>query len=249
MKHAPIAAKLLSLPLFLALWQVVSQADLVNPLLFPPPTRVIAALYRYMDGAQGWTDVGASIERAVIGYLAGAVVGVAIGLLTGANRVAAGLLTPVFQLLRPIPPIAFVPIVIVWFGLSELGKWFLVFWGVFFTVWLATHLGLQRANVTYVRAAQALGATQHQILWTVRLPDALPFVFVGLRTAITIAFYSLVAAELAGAYAGVAYRLEITQQNLQVATTIAGLLILGLLSSLADRLFDVLSRRIVHWSA
>jgi ABC-type nitrate/sulfonate/bicarbonate transport system permease component len=249
MKRAPFAAKLLSLPLFLALWQALCQAHLVNPLLFPPPMRVIAALCRYLGGAQGWTDIAVSVERAVIGYAAGAVVGIAVGLLSGSSRVAAGLLTPLFQLLRPIPPIAFVPIVIVWFGLSELGKWFLVFWGVFFTVWLATHLGLQRANPMYVRAAQALGASRRQLLWTVRLPDALPFVFVGLRTAITIAFYALVSAELAGAYAGVAYRLEITQQNLQIATMMAGLLVLGCLSSLADRLFDVISRRVVHWSS
>lgn len=249
MKHAPFAAKLLSLPLFLLLWQALCQVHLVNPLLFPPPTRVIAALYRYLGGKEGWTDIGASVERAVIGYAAGALVGIAVGLLSGSNRIAAGLLTPVFQLLRPIPPIAFVPIVIVWFGLSELGKWFLVFWGVFFTVWLATHLGLQRADPTYVRAAQALGATRRQLLWTVQLPDALPFVFVGLRTAITIAFYALVSAELAGAYAGVAYRLEITQQNLQIATMMAGLLVLGFLSSLADRLFEMISRRVVHWSS
>jgi ABC-type nitrate/sulfonate/bicarbonate transport system permease component len=249
MKYAPFIAKLLSLPLFLALWQLLCQAHFVNPLLFPPPTQVLAALYHYLDDGQGWIDIGWSVERAAIGYAAGAVAGVAIGLLSGSNRTAAGLLTPVFQLLRPIPPIAFVPIVIVWFGLSELGKWFLVFWGVFFTVWLATHLGLQRVNPTYVRAGQALGATRRQLLWTVRLPDALPFIFVGLRTAITIAFYALVSAELAGAYAGVAYRLEITQQNLQIATMMAGLLVLGFLSSLADRVFDLVSRRVVHWSS
>jgi ABC-type nitrate/sulfonate/bicarbonate transport system permease component len=81
------------------------------------------------------------------------------------------------------------------------------------------------------------------------LPDALPFVFIGLRSAITIAFYALVSAELAGAYAGVAYRLEITQQNLQIATMMAGLLVLGFLSSLADRLFEMISRRVVNWSS
>ncbi|WP_202946934.1 ABC transporter permease [Herbaspirillum lusitanum] len=184
----------------------------------------------------------------VIGYSVGAAVGVVIGVLTGGSAILSGLLTPIFQLLRPIPPIAFVPIVIVWFGLTELGKWFLVFWGVFFTVWLATHMGVQRVTETLVRAAQSLGATRWQLLWTVQLPDALPVIFVGLRTSLSIAFYTLVAAELAGAYAGIAYRLEVTQQNMQIGHMMAGLLVLGFISTVSDRLFQSASRRLLHWS-
>ncbi|SDC88397.1 ABC transporter permease [Paraburkholderia lycopersici] len=249
MRRAAFLATMLSLPLFAGLWQLAAASHLVNALLFPPPTRVLQALYGYLGSREGWTDIGWSLARAAIGYGAGAAAGIATGLLTGANRVAAGLFTPVFQLLRPIPPIAFVPIVIVWFGLSEFGKWFVVCWGVFFTVWLSTHLGLQRTSETYVRAARSLGADASTVLWTIRLPAALPFVFVGLRTGITIAFYALVSAELAGASAGVAYRLAITQQNLQIATMMAGLLVLGFLSLLADRLFEALARHVVHWSS
>jgi ABC-type nitrate/sulfonate/bicarbonate transport system permease component len=145
------------------------------------------------------------------------------------------LLSPALQLLRPIPPIAFVPLVVVWFGLTEWGKWFLVFWGVFFAVWLATHLGVERVNPQFLRAAASLGATRRRLLWTVQLPAAAPVIVVGLRTAVSIAFYTLVAAELAGAFAGVAYRMEITQQNLQVAHTVAGMVLLGAVSGLSGR--------------
>lgn len=249
MKRAPLVATLLSVPLFLGLWQWLATSHFVNALLFPPPTRVLQALWHYLGSREGWADIGWSLARAAIGYSAGASAGIAIGLLTGSNRVAAGLLTPVFQLLRPIPPIAFVPVVIVWFGLSEFGKWFVVCWGVFFTVWISAHLGLQRASETHIRAARSLGAQASIILWTIRLPAALPFVFVGLRTGITVAFYALVSAELAGASAGIAYRLAITQQNLQMATMMAGLLVLGVLSLLTDRLFEAIARHVVHWSS
>lgn len=241
-------ARLLSIPVFLALWQLIAVQELVNPLLFPPPTAVLGALFDYMRHGDGLTDTGWSVLRVLIGYSAGAVAGVIVGVLTGGNAILAGLLTPVFQLLRPIPPIAFVPIVIVWFGLTELGKWFLVFWGVFFTVWLAAHMGVQRVTSTLMRAAQSLGATRWQLLWTVQLPDALPVIFVGLRSSLSIAFYTLVAAELAGAYAGIAYRLEVTQQNLQIAHMMAGLLVLGFISTLSDRLFQQAARRLLHWS-
>jgi ABC-type nitrate/sulfonate/bicarbonate transport system permease component len=101
---------------------------------------------------------------------------------------------------------------------------------------------------TLVRAAQSLGATRWQLLWTVQLPDALPVIFVGLRTSLIIAFYTLVAAELAGAYAGIAYRLEVTQQNMQIGHMMAGLLVLGFISTVSDRLFQSASRRLLHWS-
>jgi ABC-type nitrate/sulfonate/bicarbonate transport system permease component len=241
-------ARLLSIPIFLAVWQLICALDIVNPLLFPPPTVVVKSLFDYMLHGEGITDTGWSVARVAVGYSAGAIVGVIIGVLTGGNAVLSGLLTPIFQLLRPVPPIAFVPIVIVWFGLTELGKWFLVFWGVFFTVWLSTYMGVQRATETLMRAAQSMGATRWQLLWRVQLPDALPVIFVGLRTSLSIAFYTLVAAELAGAYAGVAYRLAVTQQNMQIGRMMAGLVVLGFISTLSDRLFQAAARRLLHWS-
>jgi NitT/TauT family transport system ATP-binding protein len=153
-------------------------------------------------------DLGMSTMRVAVGFLTGAAVAILIGLLTGRYAIVSNFLTPIFQLLRPIPPIAFVPIVILWFGLTEWGKWFLVFWGVFFTVWVATHLGVHRADPALVRAARSLGASDRLLIRDVILPSALPTIFVGLRTAISISFYTLVAAELAGAFAGLAYRID-----------------------------------------
>lgn len=244
-----LVAKLASVPLLLALWQGVSVLQIVNPVLFPSPVDVARSLWDYLGTGDGWADLLASLSRVAIGYAVGAGAGVLVGLHTGTRPVIAGLLTPALQLLRPIPPIAFVPVVIVWFGLSEWGKWFLVCWGVFFAVWLATHMGVQRVNENLVRAAQSLGTSRQRLLWTVQLPAAAPVILVGLRTAVSIAFYTLVAAELAGAFAGLAYRMEINQQNMQIGHTMAGLVLLGVVSALADRLFELGASRVVHWSA
>lgn len=242
-------ARFASIPLLFAAWQALSWFELVNPLLFPSPIQVFASLREYLVEGEGVTDLGASLLRVVIGYVAGAVAGIAVGLHTGARPVLRGLVSPALQLLRPIPPIAFVPLVVVWFGLTEWGKWFLVFWGVFFAVWLATHLGVERVNPNFLRAAASLGSSPRRLLWTVQLPAAAPVIVVGLRTAVSIAFYTLVAAELAGAFAGVAYRMEITQQNLQVGHTVAGMVLLGAASAAADRGFAWAAARVVHWSA
>lgn len=243
------AARVVSIPLLLLLWQGVCALGVVNPVLFPSPVAVARALWDYTSQGDAWADLAASLTRVGVGYLAGAAAGLVTGLYTGTRPVVSGLLSPAFQLLRPIPPIAFVPVVIVWFGLTEWGKWFLIFWGVFFPVWMATHMGVQRVNENLVRAARSLGERPHRLLWSVQLPAAAPTILVGLRTAVSIAFYTLVAAELAGAYAGIAYRMELTQQNMQIGHTMAGLVLLGVVSALADRLFVSLSSRWVHWSS
>jgi ABC-type nitrate/sulfonate/bicarbonate transport system permease component len=237
-----------SIPSFLLAWQIASTSGYVNELLFPPPTKVAAALWDELIRGTLILDLGMSVTRVVVGFVSGAAVAIVVGLLTGRYAILSNLLAPIFQLLRPIPPIAFVPIVILWFGLSEWGKWFLVFWGVFFTVWVATHLGVQRADPALIRAARSLGAPDRLLIRDVILPSALPTIFVGLRTAVSISFYTLVAAELAGAVAGLAYRIDLAHQNMQTGQMLGGLVMLGVVSAAADRGFALLSRRLVWWS-
>ncbi|MFT7772226.1 ABC transporter permease [Roseateles sp.] len=247
--NASQVARLASVPLLIALWQGVSALQFVNPVLFPSPWEVAHSLWDYLGAGDGWADLLASLSRVGVGYVVGAAAGVLVGIHTGTRPFIAGLLSPALQLLRPIPPIAFVPVVIVWFGLTEWGKWFLVCWGVFFAVWLSAHMGVQRVNENLVRAALSLGTGRQRLLWTVQLPAAAPVILVGLRTAVSIAFYTLVAAELAGAFAGIAYRMEISQQNMQIGHTMAGLVLLGVVSACADKLFEWGSTRLVHWKA
>lgn len=242
-----LAASVLSIPLFLLLWEFVSHSGIVNKVLFPPPTVVAVALFDWMTSGQFFADLAASTERVVIGFLCGATAGILCGIATGQFPFFSSLLSPLFHLLRPIPPIAFVPVVILWFGLSEAGKFFLVFWGVFFTVWLSTHLGVQKVDRGLIRAALVLGTPQRKLLREVVFFGALPYIVVGLRTAVSISFYTLVAAELAGTFVGVVYRIEVAQQNLQTGQVMGGLLVLGVMSFIADRTFASVSQRIVWW--
>lgn len=236
-----------SIPLFLLVWQWVASAEIVNAILFPPPTVVAQAVYDWMASGEFASDVAASLRRVAAGFLIGATLGVGVGVLTGRVAFFAALFGPVLQILRPIPPIAFVPIVILWFGLSEGGKIFLIVWGVFFTVWISAHLGVQKVDQGLIRAAQMLGTPRWRLLGEVVLLGALPVIVVGLRTAVGISFYTLVAAELAGAFSGVFYRIEIAQQNMQTGQVFGGLVALGLISFLADRGFAAVAQRAVWW--
>jgi len=242
------AALIVSVPLFILVWESLSASGLVNGNLFPSPFHVLTTLQHQVLTRTLWLDLSASIVRISLGYVLGASLGVVIGVLTGQNKIIGNLLSPIFQLLRPIPPVAMVPIIILWFGLSETGKCVLILWGVFFAVWIAAHAGVQRADPILVRAARCLGASERNVLLHVVLPGALPTIFIGLRTAIGISFYTLVAAELAGAFAGIAYRIEISHQNMQTPEMMAGLITLGLLSAAADKGFTLISRHIIRWT-
>lgn len=247
MRRLNILIGALSIPLFLAAWEVVARSGIVNMVLFPPPSIVAVAVLEWIQSGQFFSDFGASLYRVVTGFTLGAITGVALGVLTGQFPLVSSLLSPIFHILRPIPPIAFVPIVILWFGLSEAGKLFLVFWGVFFTVWLAAHIGVQKVDRGLIRAALMLGTPRRQMLQEIVLLGALPYIVVGLRTAVSISFYTLVAAELAGAFSGIVYRIEIAQQNLQTGQVMGGLAALGLMSFVADRMFATVAERTVWW--
>lgn len=237
----------LSFPVFILGWHLLSTSGLVNRILTPTPGDVLQAIVTGIGNGMILLDVAWSVSRVVVGYLLGAVLGIVAGLLTARYQFINNLLSPTLQTLRPIPPIAIVPLTIIWFGLTEGAKYFLVAWGVFFVVWIATFMGVQRVNPLLIRAAQSLGVPPRRMLREVIFPGALPYIAVGLRTSVTIAFYSLVAAEVAGAFAGVAYRVNIAHQNMQTGLMIGSLFVLGAISAAADYGFNKIARRAVFW--
>lgn len=237
----------LSFPAFLLLWHLISTSGLVNRALTPAPTDVLEALWSAASSGVLWADIGWSVSRVLVGYCAGAVLGIATGLITARFPLARSVVAPTLQVLRPIPPIAIVPLAIIWFGLNEPEKYFLVAWGVFFVVWIATFMGVQRVNPLLIRAAEMLGVPQGRMLSEVIFPGALPYITVGLRTSVTIAFYSLVAAEVAGAFSGVAYRVNMSHQNMQTGLMIGSLFALGFVSAVTDAAFNAVARRLVFW--
>lgn len=241
------AATYVSLPAFLLIWHLVSASGMVNRILTPSPFEVIRDMGASIAHGAMVLDIAWSVSRVIVGYLIGGALGIVVGLFTARFQLVNNLVSPVLQALRPIPPIAIVPLTIIWFGLTEGAKYFLIAWGVFFVVWIATHMGVMRINPLLLRAAQSLGVPEKRMMREVIFPGALPFIAVGLRTSVTIAFYSLVAAEVAGAFAGIAYRVNISHQNMQMTQMYGALLMLGVISAAADYIFNLVARRVVFW--
>ncbi len=168
--------------------------------------------------------------------------------MTGRYTIFRLTLGQIAQILRPLPPVALVPFAILWFKLGEASKYFLVFWGVFFPVWLNTHLGILAVDKHYLWAAQSMGAKGKTILFEILLPAASPAIVAGLRVAIGIAFYCLIAAEIAGAFSGVAYRIAISHLTFRVDRMVANLIVLGLMSVVVDRSLTWLLFKLMPWT-
>ena len=237
----------ISLLVLLALWTAISMTAATNNRLFPTPYDVATAFWAMLVSGELIPDIIASSRRAFVGFVIGGLFGVALGYATARSNTFDAIFGGVFQILRPLPPISLVPLFILWFGINEPSKYLMVSFGVFFPVWISTHLGIRTLDQRYIWMAQSLGATKASLAFEVILPAALPIIISGLRTSIGVAFFCLVAAELAGALDGVVFRMNLSQLSFRVDRLMAGLLVLGGLSSLSDFMFIRFVSRAFPW--
>jgi NitT/TauT family transport system permease protein len=236
-----------SIAIFLVLWEVTARAGFTHISLFPPPSQVLTAFVEMGRSGELVRDVRASMWRAVIGFVLGSAVGICTGLITGRIETLNNYLSPLIQLFRPLPPVAIIPLVIVWFGIGEVSKVFSIAFAVFFPVWINTHLGAREVPRVFIWSAGTLGVKGFNVLWQVILPAALPFVVAGLRTGVSLAFIMVFVSELAGASAGIGYQISVSYLAYRVDRMMAALVLLGLLGAAADLLLTRLMWLIFPW--
>lgn len=238
---------LASLTLFCLLWEGASRTGLISNRLIPAPTEVAQAAWELINEGILGRDVYWSTRRALTGLVTGSLLAIVVGLFTGRVLAVRLLLEPVIQVLRPIPGIAWIPFAILWFGVGEVPKLFIISLGVFFPVWLSTHVGVIATRSQYVEAAQSLGAGKRELFYRVVLPATLPSIVTGLRQGLAIAFILVVAAELTGASSGLGNLISQSHLIFRTDRMLVGLALLGVLGALVDFGFSRLARWIVHW--
>jgi len=231
----------------LAVWEGTARLGLYNARLVPPPDQVVAEFFRMIQSGEWISDVEASLKRYAVGFIIGVITGILAGFATGRVKAVYDATAPLMNFLRSTPSVALVPLSIVWLGIGEAGKYFVIAWGVFFPVWIATHTGTRNVTRAYEWAARSLGARHIHMLTEVIFPEALPFIVSGVRIGIATGFFALAAAEMAGAYAGVAFRIFFAQQGFHTAEMMVAILTIGALGLIADRLFVALTKRAIPW--
>jgi ABC-type nitrate/sulfonate/bicarbonate transport system permease component len=243
-----LALNLFGLLIFLSAWEAVPRVvPWINQVLFPPPSRVVETLGPMIMSGEIPYNIMLSLGRAGTGFLIAAVLGIGAGVATARVRTLQHLTEPLLHGFRAIPVIALVPLSVLWFGIGEPAKIALVAIGAFFPIWIATFIGVRDVHIVYLRSAACLGAGRLATMFWVVLPAALPLILAGLRQSIAVSLIVLVAAELSGATAGVAYMMSMGHQLFRVDVMFIGLVLLGVLGFAFDRLFVMLTRRLFPW--
>ncbi|SDV48990.1 ABC transporter permease [Chitinasiproducens palmae] len=234
------------------LWWQTTRGGWIPPLFLPSPAAVWRA---FVDAWQGRIQGGLPLSEhfawsaaRVFGAFAAAVLlGVPVGLLMGVNRLARGLLDPVLEFYRPLPPLAYLPLVVIWFGIDEASKVVVIFLACFAPIAMAARAGTRAASVEQIRAVYSLGATPAQMIRHVVLPAALPEILTGLRIAIGFGWTTLVAAEMVAATAGLGQMVLNASSFLRTDVVVMGIILIGLIAWSFDLLMRWLERRLLPW--
>jgi NitT/TauT family transport system permease protein len=246
-----LALRLGAIAAFLALWSILSGAVVVlklfNPIFLPGPWLVLGNVLDMAVRGQLWIHVAATLERVALGFGAGAALGVGLGLAAGHFTPIRHVVEPLVELLRPIPPLAMLPMFIVWVGIGETSKVGFITYSTFFPIFLTTITGVRQIDPLLLRAAQSLGARGVGLFTRVILPAALPDILTGLRLGVALAFFVIVISEFIGAEHGLGYLINDGRNFFLVPQMLGAAVVLGLLGYAGNGLVRLLERRLTRW--
>jgi sulfonate transport system permease protein len=231
----------------LVVWQAASQLGWLSTRVLPEPWAVAKAFVALAASGEMWQHVATSTSRALSGFALGGGLALALGLLTGTLRHAETLLDSTIQMVRNIPPLALIPLVILWFGIDEGAKLFLVSLGVFFPIYVNTFHGIRSVDPGLIEMARSYGLAGWPLYRHVILPGALPSILVGVRFSLGLMWVVLIVAETISAQAGIGYMTMNAREFLQTDVVLVGILLYALLGKLADVLAKGLERWWLRW--
>lgn len=230
-------------------WQVASVTGLLESRILPAPSAVLSAFWSLSVSGELWHHVKISAGRALLGLLVGGGLGLLLGLLNGSSKIASTLLDTTLQMIRNIPALALIPLVILWFGIDESAKLFLVAIGVFFPIYINTYHGIRSVDPQLIEMGKSYGLTRWQLYKDIILPGAMPSILVGLRFALGLVWVLLIVAETISAQAGIGYMTMNAREFLQTDVVLVGILLYALLGKLADVFAHYLERYLLRWHA
>jgi NitT/TauT family transport system permease protein len=249
--------------LVLLLWEAGSRLGLFSAVVLPSPTAVAVKWWAYLLPAQeqaadqsylAWLvsgellhDAYSSLFRVIAGFVIGAGLALPMGLLMGANQRIYSLFNPLVQILRPIPPIAYIPLAILWFGLGNPPSFFLIGIGAFFPVLMNTIAGVRQVDGIYIRAARNLGVGQWTMFTRVILPAATPYILAGVRIGIGTAFIVVIVSEMIAVNDGLGFRILEAREFMWSDKIIAGMITIGLLGLAIDTAVSRLNNYLLRW--
>ncbi|WP_281857180.1 ABC transporter permease, partial [Litoreibacter halocynthiae] len=223
----------------------------MQPLYLPPPEKVASRLVEISStgfrNSTLWEHLGYSLFRVIVGFLIGAAVGIPLGYAMGLSNWFRGWFDPVVEFMRPVPPLALIPLVIIWAGIGEVGKIVLLFLAALWIMAIAARSGVSGVNITKVHAAYSLGASKWQIMRHVIIPNSLPEIFTGARVAMGVCWGTVVAAELVAAEKGAGMMIMVASKFQNTDIVLMGIILIGVIGFSIDVLMRWAERLLVPW--
>jgi ABC-type nitrate/sulfonate/bicarbonate transport system permease component len=246
-----LLVRLAAVVAFFALWGILAVANQVAhwfpAVLFPPPWDILRRGAAMTASGELQAHILISLDRVLKGFAIGAVSAVAIGMLVGRSQLAQNFLESILEMLRPIPPLAFLPLMVIWLGIGEMSKVIFIAYTSFFPVFTTTVEGIKYVDPLLIRAAQSLGAKERDIFRYVVLPAALPNVIVGLRLGFAISFFVIVAAEFIAADTGLGYLINDARTFFLVDRMLLGAVVIGFLGFFFNWILKRVERLLLPW--
>ena len=243
---------LILLAVVVVIWQLISavwlpRIDPTSAVLMPAPSNIAVTAGGMIASGELFYHMLASLKREATAFLYAASA-IPLGIAMGWWRPAYNQVNPIMEILRPIPPLAWIPLSILWFGIGDEQNEFIIFLGMFFPILVNTIVGVKNIDPNLVRAARSLGAPEHRVLMRIVLIGALPQIITGVRIGLGVGWMALVAAELVGANSGLGFLINDARSMLRTDSISVGMLTIGLVGLLIDAAIRMLGRRMLPWS-
>lgn len=232
---------------FFGIWQLIVSIGIADQKLLPSPVKVFETIVQKIyqkepDGNVLLVNIFASLQVALSGFLLALVIGIPLGLVMGWYRLAESFFRPIFELVRPIPPIAWIPLVVVWMGIGLKAKALIIFFSAFVPCVINAYTGICLTNKTYINVAKTFGASETEIFIKVGVPSSLPMVFAGIRVALGNSWSTLVAAEMLAATAGLGYMIQFGRTIARPDLVIAGMVVIGVIGAILSAILSYAER-------
>lgn len=231
----------------LILWQVCSTAGIINARLFPPPSTIVLTAVELLQSGELYYHLGISTYRAIVGILIGGGIGFVLGLINGLFPFAGKFFDTTIQMVRNVPHLALIPLVIIWLGIGETAKIFLVALGVFFPIYVNTYHGIRTVDRGLIEMGKVYGLSGWELFKKVILPGALPSIFVGLRYSLGLMWLTLIVAETIATDSGIGYMAMNAREFMKTDVIILCIIIYALLGKLADTLAKIVEQKTLKW--
>ena len=234
--------------LVLAVWTFLEKKGSLNTVIMPAPSKILSTFLSLVKSGQLWKNLSISLIRVLKGYAIAACLGIVLGILIGLFRHLNRLTDLLIQIIKPIPPIAWIPLVILWFGIGEEGKVFLIFLGGFFTILINVVDGIRQTDRKLIEVSRSMETPFLKHVFLLVIPHSAPNIFTGLRVGLSSCWMCVVAAELVSSTTGLGYMIMNARQFGQTDVVIVGMLTIGVLGKVMDSLLRVVEKAVIRWA-